>query len=255
MKTHVTDEEPMSAAGRQPANEHTTPAGERWPEHKDSGGGRSLLIVGVVLAFLGLGALVGGARAVMAYQDRDSAGYYSTGSEPFATDLYALSSPPEFTGAGPDILYARDLLGTIRVTSESSASGAPLFIGIGPADEVAAYLADVGHDEVSDIELSPFSAEYSAQPGGAPVEAPTDQTFWTESVSGAGTQSLTSDLPAGEWSVVVMNADGSAGVAADLSVGATLPIIGWVAFSALVIGGVLFLAGVTLVLLGLRRRA
>src|SRR5918996_4173055 len=77
MKTHVTDEEPTPATGRQPAHEETTPAGQRWPEHKDSGGGRSLLIVGVVLAFLGLRALVGGARAVMAYQDCDSAGYNS----------------------------------------------------------------------------------------------------------------------------------------------------------------------------------
>src|SRR5919106_2149914 len=251
MKTHVTDEEPVPATGPHPAHEQTTPAGQRWPEQKDSGGGRSLLIVGVILAFVGLGALVGGARAVMAYQDRDAAGYYATSTESFATDSYAMSSPPEFSGMGPDVLYARDLVGTIRVTGESSASRTPLFIGIGPADDVAAYLDGVGHDEVSDIEVSPFSAEHSAQPGGAPAEAPTDQTFWTESVSGAGTQSLTSDMPAGEWSVVVMNADGSAGVDANISVGATLPIIGWIAPSALVIGGVLFLAGIILVLLGL----
>jgi hypothetical protein len=255
MKTHVTDEEPVPATARQPAHDETTPAEQRWPEHKDSGGGRSMLIVGVVLAFVGLGALVGGARALMAYQDRDSAGYYSTGAESFATDSYAMSSPPDFTGMGPDVLYARDLLGSIRISGENTASGDSLFIGIGPADEVAAYLADVGHDEVSDIELSPFSAEYSAQPGGAPAEEPTSQTFWTESVSGTGTQTLTAEVPAGEWSVVVMNADGSAGVGADLSVGATLPIIGWVAFSALVIGGVLFLAGIALVLLGLRKGA
>ena len=135
------------------------------------------------------------------------------------------------------------------------ASGTSLFIGIGPADDVAAYLDGVGHDEVSDIEVSPFSAEYWAQPGGAPAAAPTEQTFWTESVSGSGTQTMTTDLPAGDWSVVVMNADGSAGVDANISVGATLPIIGWIALSALVIGGVLVLAGIILVLLGLRRRA
>jgi hypothetical protein len=166
-----------------------------------------------------------------------------------------MSSPPDFTGMGPDVLYAQDLLGSIRISGENTASGDSLFIGIGPADEVAAYLADVGHDEVIDIELSPFSAEYSAQPGGAPAVEPTSQTFWTESVSGTGTQTLTAEVPAGEWSVVVMNADGSAGVGADLSVGATLPIIGWVAFGALVISGVLFLAGIALVLLGLRRGA
>ena len=63
------------------------------------------------------------------------------------------------------MLYARDLLGNVRISGDS-ASGKPLFSGIGPADEVASYLADVGYDEVRDIEVSPFAVEYETHTGG-----------------------------------------------------------------------------------------
>jgi hypothetical protein len=226
---------------------------QRWPERKEPSGGRALLIVGVILGFIGIWLLVVGGRAVWAVQGRDSEGIYTSDSEVVSTDSYALSSPPEFSGAGPDVLYARDLLGSVRI-SGSSPTGTELFIGIAPADDVAAYLDGVGHDEIRDIEVSPFAVEYESHAGGPPEGAPTAQTFWSESVSGTGTQTLDTEIPAGDWSVVVMHADGSAGVTADLQVGATLPIITWIAFGALAAGGPLLLIGIILAALGMRRR-
>jgi hypothetical protein len=238
---------------------HTTPdsvpGSQRWPERQEPSGGRALLIVGVILAFVGIWLLVVGGRALWAVQGRDSDGFYTSGPGAVATDSYALSSPPEFSGAGPDVLYARDLLGSVRISGESSTAESSLFIGIGPADDVAAYLDGVGHDEVRDIEVSPFAVEYEAHSGGAPTEPPTAQTFWAQSVSGTGPQTLDTEFPAGDWSVVIMNADGSAGVSADLRVGATLPIITWIAFGALAAGCLLLVVGVILSAFGLRRRA
>ncbi len=236
---------------------HSTPEAvaeqQRWPERQEPRGGGALLIVGVVLAFIGIWLLVVGGRALWAVQGRDSDGFYTSGMEQLATDSHALSSPPEFSGAGPDVLYARDLLGDVRINGVSS-SGSPLFIGVGPADGVAAYLDGVGHDEVRDIEVSPFTVEYEAHPGAAPAEPPTAQTFWAASVSGTGTQTLDTEIPAGDWSVVIMNADGSAGVSAEVEVGATLPIITWIAFGALAVGCLLLFVGIILSVLGLRRR-
>ena len=226
---------------------------QRWPEQKEPRGGGALLIVGVVLAFIGIWLLVVGGRALWAVQGRDADGFYTTSMEQLTTDSFALSSPPEFSGAGPDVLYARDLLGDVRISAVSS-TGTSLFIGIGPADDVAAYLDGVGHDEVRDIEVSPFAVEYETHPGGAPAEPPTDQTFWATSASGAGTQTLDAEIPAGDWSVVIMNADGSADVSAELQVGATLPIITWITFGALAAGCLLLFVGIILSVLGLRRR-
>jgi hypothetical protein len=69
-----------------------------------------------------------------------------------------------------------------------------------------------------------------------------------------GTQTLTWKVRDGDWSVVLMNADGSRGVAADIDLGAKLSFLLWVALGLLV-GGVLVVGGSTaLIVLAARTR-
>jgi hypothetical protein len=225
-----------------------TPVRPRW------GGGRvALFVVGAVLAFFGANSLIGGAMALGLENQQDADGYFSTRLGRFATQTYAVAAPTlDGTGAGPDRLYAEELLGEVRIQAESAGSDKPLFIGIGPADQVNAYLAVVNHDRISEFDVGLSGVEYVSRAGGAPATPPQQQTFWVASDAGTGQRDVTWSIDSGDWSAVVMNADGSAGVTADLRAGATLPIVHLIAVISLIAGGAMTLVGLGMVFLAAR---
>ena len=96
-----------------------------------------------------------------------------------------------------------------------------MFVGIARTRDVDAYLDRSAHATLTDFEVDPFEAElpHHRRRLAAPA-APGTQSIWAAKATGAGTQTLTWDVEDGDWSVVVMNADGSAGVDTDISVGA-----------------------------------
>lgn len=55
---------------------------------------------------------------------------------------------------------------------------------------------------------------------------PAGEDFWAASASGLGTQEITWDLQPGRWSLVVMNADASRPVWADVQAGARSQLLG-----------------------------
>ncbi len=111
--------------------------------------------------------------------------------------------------------WVLDRLATdIRLT----VSGRPedsLFVGIARTDEVDVYLAGAAHDEVTDGAGKPTYRRVPATSSATPSPSvPADQTFWAAHAVGRGTVPLEWKVASGSWSVVVMNADASPGVAA-----------------------------------------
>jgi hypothetical protein len=206
------------------------------------------LAVGAVLAFNGIAAAVGGAGTALLDASRDSDGYVGTGAQRLATTSYALVSE-EIEVAGQGVSFLRENVGRIRV--EASGSATPLFVGIARQDDVAAYLGGVAHDRVTHPAITPGTAGYDRYPGSAAPAPPSSRTFWAVS----GGSSVTWDVEGGDWAVVVMNADGSPGVEADLRPAATLPGLG-TATAVLLVGAVVLLTvGGALILAGVRRPA
>ena len=142
-------------------------------------------------------------------------------------------------------------LGDIRL-DVAPRTDKPVFVGIARTDDVSAYLADASHTIVTDVDYDPFKASYSAEPGEGSPAKPGGERIWAASTEGAGPQTLTWEAEDGDWSVVVMNADGSSGVAADISAGAKLPFLTALGWSAVGGGGVLLIAAATLAVLGVR---
>ena len=86
------------------------------------------------------------------------------------------------------------------------------------------------------------------------VDPPVDQDFWTVSASGDGEQELKWEARGGRWSVVVMNADGSPGVAADVEVGARSGAVTPIAVALIVVGGIITAAAIVLIVVGAHGR-
>jgi hypothetical protein len=83
--------------------------------------------------------------------------------------------------------------------------------------------------------------------GQRPATPPARQSFWVAHTSGSGEQSLTWPVRRGDWTFVVMNADGSPRVDADVAVGASLPGLDRLVTVLLTLSGLgLLISGVAL---------
>jgi hypothetical protein len=224
------------------------PTGAR---HDWTAGRLVALVLGclVMLGSLGVG-LAGGALALADTTLRDD-GYLMSGEETFATDTYAVvSESMEIHAEGPAAFMPDNLLGRAKITASSEDT--PVFLGIAPTSDVEAYLAGVQRATVVDLEDQPV---YELTGTEAPAAPPGDQTFWVAQASGTGTQAVTFDVENGDWTVVLMNADGSAGVSAEMTAGATVPALGWVVAAMLVIAGLGLLLAIVLMVVALREPA
>jgi hypothetical protein len=167
---------------------------------------------------------------------RDSSGYLTSGIGHVSAPAYAIATPSldlNFSGRG----WPTDqgALGKVRITASSTSSAAGIFIGIAPRADALTYLGGVAYDRLTGMQFFPYRLTYTAHGGGAPT-APTSQTFWRAQASGAGTQTLTWTVASGQWIVVLMNADGSRLIAADVSVGTTAPFLFAIALGLLTLG-------------------
>ena len=210
-----------------------------------------MLVLGTLSALLGLGLLAAAVAAGFAnYLQRDN-GYFTTPSERYSTNSYALTTPrlDIMTEGGVPDTAPVGVVGSVMIGG-SAVSGKEIFIGVGPRNEVAAYLDGVSHAEIAEVRFNPFQVEYRDQAGARIPARPADQGFWAASVTGAGEQQLEFDLRSGSWAVVIMNADASAPVTVDMKAGARSNLL-WPVFIGLLISGiVLLLIGVPLIVLG-----
>ena len=141
------------------------------------------------------------------------------------------------------------ILGDTKLTARSRGNG-DVFIGIAPTAAVSSYLSGVRRATVTGIDGG--TATLRLHPGTAPPTAPTRTGIWSASSSGSGTQSITWTPENGDWTVVVMNADGSSRVSVDATAGAEVPALNWVIGILLVLAAVALALGIVFIVVPLR---
>ena len=228
------------------------PSASAAPERRERGtaGKVVLIVVGVIAGLFAFAFLAGGCALVAVDRtQRDDDGFLMSPSRELTTSTYAIVSDSADIDKGGAEWALDTFLGTVRVRSESDRR---VFLGIGPAAAVDAYLAGVERDEIHDLDNS-GDPRYTNRPGAAPSTPPAKQRFWTASVIGSGEQTVEWEPQDGTWRVVLMNADGSRGVTSDMSIGAELDSVLWVGLGLLGFG-VLFAAGTALSITAAVRR-
>jgi hypothetical protein len=210
-----------------------------------TGGRLAAVIAGSLILLLAAMAALAGAGLQWASSKKDDAGYYTTDTARITTGTHAIATDDL------DVNGVPGSFGKIRVDVDAR-NGKPVFAGIAHTRDVDAYLRGSAHATLTDVDFDPFDPTYRTAGGTATPARPADQGFWA--ATSDGTKPLDWKVKGGNWSVVVMNADGSAGVDARVSAGASLPLVDDVELGAWIAAAFLLALGGGLLAGGLRRR-
>ena len=210
------------------------------------------LIFGAFAVIIAFGLLVAGVGLLVASgTQRDADGYFTSSTFSLASEGHAITSEDIALDAGPWDTWPGDLL-DVRIDVSASAAG-EVFVGIGPTSDVDAYLDGVAHDTVTSLDRNPDSVRYDPSTGGAPPSPPGDVDFWAVSADGAPPVSMAWEPEAGDWTIVIMNADGAAGVAVDASAAARSDLVIPIGVGLIVVGFLLGAGGTALLVWGASR--
>ena len=217
-----------------------------------------LLVFGVLFLLVSVGLLLGGGALVWANSSlTDSEGFFTTEVRQIERDSYAIVTEPADIDleAGWHWGWRWDWSNfvTFKVEGFNNDTSKQIFIGIAEESDVRAYLNGVEYDEITEWSIHPYRVEYTPYPGDSVPTAPTTQTFWAESAHGAGTQTLEWEPETGNWMLVLMNADGSAGVSLSGAVGVKVPWLFGIGVGFLVGGIAALTIGIVMVYFAVRR--
>jgi len=150
---------------------------------------------------------------------------------------------------------------TVKLIATNNNPSKQVFIGIATTADANSYLDPVEYsrliqqpwiyDRWSQNKLPTFTLHL----GLAPSQSPVSKNIWVASAFGHGTQTLTWVPQSGDYSVVIMNSDGSKNVDVSVQIGAKVPILRGVG-TGLLIGGIIlgFIGALILYNFLLRRR-
>jgi hypothetical protein len=211
-----------------------------------------LIILGSVVGLMALAILAAGGAALWAnHSERDSEGYFTGSTHRIADSSYAVTHGGVEVDNLPE--FADGNLAKIRIAATSD-TGRGLFVGIARARDADAYLANVAHANLDDYGVADEKQDYDSVGGTAKPLRPATQDIWVASATGTEASALKWKVREGDYTVVLMNADASKGVAADVKLGVNVNYLGWVIAGVLAIGAILAAAAAFLLLHGVRRK-
>ena len=203
--------------------------------------------LGVPLVIGSFALAVGGAVALVLPDDD---GWISTGPIRMSTDAVALVGEDIEVDLGGHIADDRTFVGWDAIPARlqaDSRNDKPVFIGVADQAAADAYLAGVAIARVDSFADHPDIHWVS---GTGQIAAPADQDIWVASSTNGR---LDWDVTHGDWTIVVLNADGSAGVDVALTGEARIPFLAAIGIVLVIVGISGTILGSVLTYFGVRR--
>lgn len=204
-------------------------------------------VIGVPMVIGSFAMAVGGGIAI-AVPDDD--GWVSTGPVRMTTDAVALVAEDIDIDLGDHFADGRTFVGWEAFPAKLEAEARTdksVFVGIARESDAQAYLSGVSTARVVSFDDDP---NIRHRDGASSIAPPEEIDIWVaSSVDG----NLEWDVTGGEWAIVVLNSDGTAGVDVALTGSARVPFLTAIGVALIAIGLIGMTLGVLLTYYGVRR--
>ena len=201
------------------------------------------LATGSVLLLISFALMAGGGTLAWADTGQLRSGYLTTSTATYSTSGYALASDPVGLHGGWGWLHL--FADRVRVRVTSSDPSRPLFAGVAATGEVKRYLGGVSYTTVN-------ADDVTGHPGARVPAAPAAALPWAAQAQGTGSLTLSWEVQEGDWTVVVMNQDASAGLTVRAEAGLSALALPWLAGELLAAGLLLGLTAGALIIVPVR---
>lgn len=181
-----------------------------------------LFVIGIIALVVAVGAISIGGLSVWGHLAKaDEDGFMPGNTADLARDSHAIvvNNDMESGDKAVSTTTSNDFLMINRITSKVKASNndpsKEIFIGIGKDSDVESYLSGIEYHEMpflQDDTLPIVIRTESRHSGSSQPTNPQAEVFWIASAYGQGTQAAEWEYDDSDYSIVLMNADGSAGV-------------------------------------------
>jgi hypothetical protein len=210
------------------------------------------VLSGATLTLAGSTALAAGGAMLWADRTQRTDGMVTTPQRHYSATTHALLT--EHLGL-PDLdlgwVGPGSVLGRVRIAVTAN-DRSPYFVGIGRAAEVSRYLDGASYSRLPSLTTS----QQPVPVPGARRPAPPDRAgIWVASTSGPAPRTLSWSSAGRDWRVVIMRADGSAGIDVAVRAAAEVPALPWLAGGISGSGGLLLLVGMVLMVVPVSRAA
>lgn len=217
------------------------------------------ILISILLFVLGIAALVGGATVLYFNMGTDNEGYALSESYEIKSSSNAFAlwvAPLQITGTFSWLGY--DNIAATKWVVSASEPGQEIFAGWAKASDFEPYVRGFSYETPDNFwhwRTEPYAPEVDIPSTaiynqGNPVRPPSEESFWVKTAATTSSSTIywepVWDSSKGMNVIVVMNADASSGVNAEIQLGFKVPILGWLPYLLIPLGIILLVLGVLL---------